>query len=225
MVLAVRFRSAVVLAGRYPLLAGVDLDVRAGEVLALQGPNGAGKTSLLRAIAGLVPLASGQAEVLGLEPATDVRQLRPQVALLGHGNGLYHDLTAEENARFAVRAAHGDCALVAGALEQMGIGGRLARAPVSKLSAGQRRRVALACLLARRPRLWLLDEPHSALDPDHREVLARLLRQEAGEGATVVFASHDSAAADALADRSVAMSGGTVSGGVLQMEVEPAHVA
>jgi ABC-type sulfate/molybdate transport systems ATPase subunit len=107
----------------------------------------------------------------------------------------------------------------------MGIDGRLARTPVAKLSAGQRRRVALASLLARQPRLWLLDEPHSGLDAEHRGVLARLLRQQADGGATVVFASHDSAAADALADRSVAMSGGTVAGGVPQVEVEPAHVA
>lgn len=221
MVLAVRFRSAVVLAGRYPVLAGVDLDVRAGEVVAVRGPNGAGKTSLLRAIAGLLPLASGEAEVLGLEPSRDGHRLRPQVGLLGHRNGLYDDLSAEENVRFALRAARLGHGPVVGALEEMGITGRLARVPTSKLSAGQRRRVAIAGLLARRPRLWLLDEPAAGLDPDHRDLLGRLLRQQAAEGATVVFASHDGAAAEAVADRSVTMSGGTVLGAV----PETAHVA
>ncbi len=68
--LAVRLRSAVALAGRYPLLAGADLDVRAGEILVIRGANGAGKTSLLRVVAGLLPLAAGEANVLG--PGPDV---------------------------------------------------------------------------------------------------------------------------------------------------------
>jgi ABC-2 type transport system ATP-binding protein len=215
MVLAVRLRSAVVLAGRYPLLAGVDLDVRAGEVVVVRGANGAGKTSLLRAMAGLVPLAEGDATVLGLEPWRDVRALRRLVGLLGHRNGLYDDLTAQENVRFAVRAAGLSSALVPEALATMGLTGRLARLPASKLSAGQRRRVALASLIARQPRLWLLDEPHAGLDSEFRAVLDDLLRSEVAQGATVVLASHEVGGGGALADRFIAMAGGTVVGGTL----------
>ena len=102
--LAVRLRYAVALAGRYPLLAGADLDVATGEILVLKGANGAGKTSLLRVVAGLLPLSAGDATVLGLDPTCDARHLRRQVGLLGHANGLYDDLTAEENVRFAARA-------------------------------------------------------------------------------------------------------------------------
>ena len=90
--LAVQLRYAVALAGRYPLLAGADLDVRAGEILVLKGANGAGKTSLLRVVAGILPLSAGEATVLGLDPTSDSRLLRRQVGLLGHSNGLYDDL-------------------------------------------------------------------------------------------------------------------------------------
>ena len=177
--LAVRLRSAVALAGRYPLLAGVDLDVRTGEILALKGANGAGKTSLLRVMAGLLPLAAGEATVLGLDPTSDARALRRQVGLLGHRNGLYDDLSAEENVRFAARAARPPKRAAREALERLGIRDRLADLPAGKLSAGQRRRVALAALLARRPRLWLLDEPHAGLDAEHRELLDGLLKEVA----------------------------------------------
>lgn len=216
MALAVQFRSVVVLAGRYPLLAGANLDVAQGEVLAVRGANGAGKTSLLRAMAGLVPLTSGQATVLGLDVGRDARQLRPLVGLLGHRNGLYEDLSATENTRFAARAARAPLGNVPVALEQAGITGRLAQVPTAKLSAGQRRRVALACLLARQPRLWLLDEPHAGLDPESRAWLGELLAAQAGAGVTVVLASHDLAAAAQVASRSVDMAGGLVEGGVLE---------
>src|ERR1700712_5787800 len=90
----VRFRAAVCLLGRFPALAGVDLDVAAGEIVLLQGPNGAGKTTLLRACAGLVPIVEGSAEVLGVDLVADRRPVRPLVGLLGHATGLYDDLSA-----------------------------------------------------------------------------------------------------------------------------------
>src|SRR5687768_4654713 len=86
---AIRLRSAVCLLGRFPALAGADLDVGFGEVVLVAGPNGAGKTTLLRLIAGLVPLAGGTAEVLGCDLAADRRSIRRDVALLGHGTGCY----------------------------------------------------------------------------------------------------------------------------------------
>jgi heme ABC exporter ATP-binding subunit CcmA len=208
--LAARLRCAVALAGLYPLLAGVDLDVGAGQILVVKGANGAGKTSLLRVLAGLLPLTAGEATVLGLEPVSQARDLRRQVGLLGHRNGLYDDLSAEENVRFCVRAAKLPKATVPVALDRLGIVDRLRHLPVGKLSAGQRRRVAIACLVARQPRLWLLDEPHAGLDADYRQMLDGLLREVVGAGATVVLASHDASVTEALADRVVTMSGGTV---------------
>ena len=104
--LAVRLRCAVALAGRYPLLAGADLDVRTGEILVLKGANGAGKTSLLRVVAGLLPLSAGEASCA--RASTRLVMRVPCAARSGCSatrNGLYDDLTAEENVRFAARAA------------------------------------------------------------------------------------------------------------------------
>ncbi len=219
--LAVRFRRAVAFAGRYPLLAGVDLDIQAGEIVALRGPNGAGKTSLLRAIGGLLPLSSGEATVLGLDPVADARALRRRIGLLGHRNGLYDDLSALENVRFAARVAGARKGAAEVALERLGLGARLGAMPVSRLSAGQRRRVALAALLAREPELWLLDEPHAGLDATHRRLLDDLLLAASDRGATVVVASHEATTAAALAGRTVEVAGGTVTGGLIEAGPPP----
>ena len=222
--LVIRLRSAVALAGRYPLLAGADLDVRAGEIVVIKGANGSGKTSLLRVLAGLLPLAAGEASVLGLDPTGDARALRRQVGLLGHRNGLYDDLSAGENVRFAARAARVSKEAVPDALGRLGIRDNLVSMPAGRLSAGQRRRVALAALLVRKPQLWLLDEPHAGLDAEHRELLDALLREVTGGGATVVVASHEERASDVLAGRVVTMSGGTVLDGLLAGSSGEAHV-
>jgi heme ABC exporter ATP-binding subunit CcmA len=219
MVLSARLREAVALAGRYPVLAGADLDLLRGEILVVRGPNGAGKTSLLRALAGLLPLVAGEAEVLGLDPTADARALRPLVGLLGHKSGLYDDLTVEQNVCFAARAARAGQANAASALSRLGLAGRLAQAPAGKLSAGQRRRAALACLLAKGPRLWLLDEPHAGLDSENRALLDELLVEVAASGCSVVMASHEDAATASLASRVATMSGGTVQGGLLPSAV------
>ena len=224
MPLAVRFRAAVSLLGRFPALAGVDLDVAFGEIVLLQGPNGAGKTTLLRACAGLVPISAGEAEVLGCDLRNDRRAVRRRIGMLGHATFLYDDLTVADNLRFAARAAGlRDPNAADGAkphdaqtaMERLGLDGRLRNLPVSKLSAGQRRRVALAAVLARRPELWLLDEPHAGLDAAGRELLDGLVREAAHDGATVLLASHELDRASALAHRRVTIAGGRANCGVL----------
>ena len=215
----VRFRSAVALLGRFPALAGVDLDVGAGEIVLLQGANGAGKTTLLRACAGLVQVVSGQAEVLGHDLLRDRRTVRRSVGLLGHTGTLYDDLSAEDNVRFAVRAGGGDVRDVGPAMAALGVDGRLRTISVGRLSAGQRRRVAIAALVARSPALWLLDEPHAGLDAEGRDLLDGLVRSAAAGGSTVVLASHEAERAGALAGRTVVIGGGRV------VQREPAHVA
>lgn len=215
----VRFREAVCLLGRFPALAGVDLDVAAGEVVLLRGPNGAGKTTLLRACAGLVPVVEGEARVLGVDLVADRRPVRPLVGLLGHATGLYDDLTVAENVRFWARAGRSRRADASAAMARLGLDGRLASVPVARLSAGQRRRTALAVLVARRPRLWLLDEPHAALDQAGRDVVDGLMVEAVAAGATVVFASHELDRAEAVATRSVTVAGGTVSSVLADAEV------
>jgi heme ABC exporter ATP-binding subunit CcmA len=200
----------VALSGRFPLLAGVDLEVAVGETVLVEGPNGAGKTSLLRVAAGLVPIASGHLAVLGLDPERYRTTVRRRVGLLAHASHLYDDLTVRENIRFAVRAAGADTARIDGACDRLGLVGRLLRTPAAKLSAGQRRRVALAVLLARAPELWLLDEPHAGLDAAARRLLNELIAEANAGGATVVVASHEPELVAELASRSITVTGGRV---------------
>jgi heme ABC exporter ATP-binding subunit CcmA len=203
----VRLRAAVCLLGRFPALAGIDLDAEAGEVVLLRGPNGAGKTTLLRAVAGLVPIVRGEASVLGVDLCRDRKAVRRKVALLGHAAGLYDDLTVAENVRFWARAVR-STADVEAALARAGVDGRLRDLPVARLSAGQRRRASLAALLVRDARLWLLDEPHAGLDAPGRDVLDGLVRDAAAAGVTVLFASHELERATSLAHREVVVAGG-----------------
>jgi heme ABC exporter ATP-binding subunit CcmA len=206
----VHLRHAVALLGRFPALAGASLDVGRGEIVLVRGPNGAGKTTVLRVLAGLVPVAQGDATVLGCDLTVDRRAVRAKVGFLGHGNGLYEDLTAAENVRFWGRAVGADDAEIAAALGQMGLAGRLADVTVHRLSAGQRRRAAVAVLVARRPELWLLDEPHAGLDAAGRDLVDALLHRAVAAGATVVLASHEHDRAESLASRVVTMAGGRI---------------
>ena len=208
----IHLRAAVALTGRFPALAGADLTVQPGEVVAVEGPNGAGKTTLLRVCAGLLPVTSGWAEVFGFDMRTDRVSVRRQVGMLGHASGLYDDLTVLENVRFAVRAAGGDVSRVDAAMERLGLDGRLRRTTTGRLSAGQRRRVALAILLARGSGLWLLDEPHAALDVSARVLLGELIGAAAAAGTAVLLASHEPEASEPLADRVISMAGGRVVG-------------
>ena len=148
----VHFRAAVALAGRFPALAGVDLSLDQGEVVVVVGANGAGKTSLLRACAGLLPVTSGEATVLGVDLTTDHTSVRRYVGLLGHAAPLYDELSAAENVQFAVRALGLPVQRADVALERLGLTGRLRTTPAGRLSAGQRRRVALAALAGPPPR-------------------------------------------------------------------------
>jgi heme ABC exporter ATP-binding subunit CcmA len=209
---AISLHDAVALSGRFPLLSGVDLEVAAGETVLIEGPNGAGKTSLLRVCAGLVPLTAGRAAVLGLDPVRQRNRVRRRVGLLSHVSHLYDDLTVQENVRFAVRAAAADTGRIGEACERWGLTGRLLKTGASRLSAGQRRRVALAVLTARWPELWLLDEPHAGLDALARKTLDQLIGEVGRAGLTVLIASHETGPAESLAVRAVTLTGGRVTG-------------
>lgn len=211
--LAVDLDDAVAVAGGFPVLAGATLAVGRGEVVLLQGPNGAGKTSILRLCAGLLSLERGRGRVLGLDLASERDAIRSRVGLLGHRNGLYGDLSVAENVGFWGATVGATAEEIGAAMARLGVGDRLRDVAVRKLSAGQRRRTALACLVARRAELWLLDEPHAGLDADGRDELDRVLRQAVAAGATVVVASHELDRAGSLADRIVDVVGGQVAGG------------
>ncbi len=209
---AVQLRSAVALLGSFPALAGVDLDVHHNDVALLQGPNGAGKTTLLRLCAGLIGPSSGTAMVLGQDvgSANGRRRVRRSVGLMGHSTALYDDLTVEQNVQFWAAASKAESETVVPALDRTGLAGRLQTVKVSALSAGQRRRTALAVLLCRRPSLWLLDEPHAGLDKDGRELVNGLVLEAKDAGATILIASHDLDWATSVATRRIDVVGGRV---------------
>ena len=202
--------QAVTLLGAFPALAGIDLEVGEGEVVLLQGPNGAGKTTLLRLCAGLLRLESGRGTVLGADLESQRQLIRRQVGLVGHATMLYDDLTVEENVRFWARAAGAGDGNVGAALDRLQVEPRLRDMAVRRLSAGQRRRTAIAAMVVRRPRLWLLDEPHAGLDQAARDVVDQLVLDAVDAGATVMVASHELERVRTVTSRVVTVAGGTV---------------
>jgi heme ABC exporter ATP-binding subunit CcmA len=213
---AILLSGVVVALGGFPALAGVDLAVRSGELVALRGANGTGKSTLLRLCAGLTPLTRGSARVLGVDVATQRDTVRSLVGLLGHDNGLYSDLTARENVQFVAQLVGAGTSDVDAALDRLGVDARVAATRAGALSAGQRRRTALASLVVRRAQLWLLDEPHAGLDSAARSELDGILREATRSGATVVYTTHESDALGATVPRTITLTSGVVARDVME---------
>jgi heme exporter protein A len=186
--------EARLLAGRRGhalLFSGLSFTVGAGRALVVTGPNGSGKTTLLRMLAGLATPDAGELRLEGralrpLDPA-----LRGTVAYAGHLPALKDEFSARENLVSLTRLAGARLAdaSIAGALAQVGLASR-ADLPSKLLSAGQRRRVGLARLSLSRRRLWVLDEPLTALDAEGADHLARLASAHLAEGGAMVAATH-----------------------------------
>jgi heme ABC exporter ATP-binding subunit CcmA len=206
----VHLDDVVAVLGSFPALAGATLRVGRGEIVLLRGPNGAGKTSLLKVCAGLLPIERGSGSILGCDLVLERQLVKSRVGYLAHHNGLYADLTVTENIRYWGRLTGASEIDIDRAIVGLGLDGRLADLKVASLSAGQKRRVALACLVARRAELWLLDEPHAGLDARSRDELDDILRAAAAAGATVMVASHELDRAGALATRQVEVVAGRV---------------
>ncbi|QAY69695.1 ABC transporter ATP-binding protein [Xylanimonas protaetiae] len=198
-------------AGTTVAVDGVDLDVADGEILALLGPSGCGKSSLLRAVAGLEPLAGGTVTFDGVDLA-GVPVHRRGFGLLFQDGQLFAHRDVERNVAYGLEIAGMPRAERVGRvrelLDAVGLGGYAHRA-VSTLSGGEKQRVALARALAPRPRLLLLDEPFSALDRALRERLADDVRDVLrATGTTAVFVTHDHDEAFTVADRVGVMKAG-----------------
>lgn len=206
----VSFKKVIVVSGNFPILTGLDFETGPGEVVLVKGRNGAGKTSFLRAVAGLLRITKGSALVLGVDLISNPADARHRVGLLGHETFLYEDLTAKENVTFVLKATRSNISKVDAALSAVGLTGRLSDLRVSSMSAGQRKKVALAALLAREPELWLLDEPHAALDSWTREVLDTAINSSVANGATVLLVSHEPLHGSLMPTRVVELAGGKV---------------
>jgi len=203
-------QEAVVLLGQFPALAGTTLKVSEGEIVIVRGANGAGKSTLLRLCAGLLPIREGSATVLGKNLRESRRAIRPDVGLMGHLSGLYEDLTVEENVTFWGSMVRATSHEVREAMKFMGLDGRLRDVLVRQLSAGQRRRTSFASLIIQRPSLWLLDEPHAALDSEGRALVDCLIDEAAQSGATILLVSHAPIELDGPSQRVVTLAGGRI---------------
>jgi heme exporter protein A len=189
------------LGGRW-VLRGLDLQVNEGEAVALLGPNGAGKTTLLRLLASLAKPSLGEIRGGGLRLPQDALAWRARLGFLGHRPMLYQDLTAEQNLQFFARlyALPDAQTRIDEVLEQVGLA-RRRREPLRVFSRGMLQRLAIARAILHRPRVLLLDEPHTGLDLDGAAQLDDLLRSLIAAGSTLLFSSHDLARAQQLADR------------------------
>jgi len=172
------------------VLRGVSFRAQGGECVQVTGPNGSGKTTLLRALCGLVPLEEGRVRWCGLDIGADSLAYHRALAYLGHDNGLKGDLTADENLRFGVGLRRRVTpAAIAAALTRAGLAAQRGQ-PLRQLSAGQRRRVALARLTLLDATLWILDEPTSNLDAAGQGLMLELLQAHLASGGTAVVATH-----------------------------------
>jgi heme exporter protein A len=171
--------------GGREVFAGVDFSLSGGEALLVTGRNGAGKSSLLRVIAGLVRLAAGR---LTLEGGEGDASIGEQAHYLGHQDAVKPALAVRENLEFWTRYL-GDDGEIEPALEAVDLA-PLAGLPAAYLSAGQRRRLSIARLVAVKRPIWLLDEPTSALDAPSQTRLAALMRSHLAGGGMIVAAAH-----------------------------------
>ncbi|WP_457799061.1 heme ABC exporter ATP-binding protein CcmA [Methylocystis sp. S23] len=187
-----RVENLAVARGGRPVLQDVSFTVAGGEALVVTGRNGVGKSTLLRAIAGLLPRLGG---TVALEGAGEEAELPQQAHYLAHADGMKAALAVEENldfwSRYLAREADGRSRSIGEALAVVGLSHAL-RAPFGALSAGQKRRAALARLLVAFRPVWLLDEPMTALDKASREKFAAAMRDHCALGGIIVAATHES---------------------------------
>jgi ABC-2 type transport system ATP-binding protein len=191
--LAVRTVALRKVFGELVAVAGLDLEIREGEVFGLLGPNGSGKTTTIRMLCGLLLPSAGDATVVGLDVRTEPEAIRRRIGYMSQRFGLYDDLTVAENLHFygwvyGLRGA----ALTARSAEVLAELGLTEAAPqlAGTLSGGWKQRLALACAIAHRPAMLFLDEPTAGVDPASRRLFWRWIYALAKQGTTILVTTH-----------------------------------
>ena len=177
--------------GKLTALDGLDLTIQQGEIFGLLGANGAGKTTLIKLLIGLLHADAGQISVLGLDPIRQARDLRRQIGYMPQSPVLYDDLSGRANLLFWARAHHLPDLRerVEATLALVNLSER-AHDPVYTYSGGMKQRLSLACALVHRPRLLLLDEPTTGVDPKLRHTFWSTFREMTTAGTTIVLSTH-----------------------------------
>jgi heme exporter protein A len=195
--------------GYRQVLSGVDLCVKPGEFLVLFGPNGAGKSTLIRILCTLMKPSGGTAKIAGYDIADEPDAVRAKIGLISHSSYLYEDLTAIENLRFYLRM-HGVDATAGRIAEALQVTG-LERAIFNRVrtfSTGMKKRLCIAKIVARPPRVLFLDEPYSGLDEEGIRMLNRFLLTLKTEGCTVFMVTHHREQGLATGDRALYLDAG-----------------
>jgi heme exporter protein A len=190
MILSLTAEKLACVRGERQVFAGLDFQVKAGEVLVVEGANGVGKTSLLRLIAGFLSPAAGSVSIATDQGTiSEGEERNHQIGWLGHQDGIKPQLDVDEQLEFFAQL-YGATASLDDALARVGLS-RQRQLPCRYLSAGQKKRLGLARLMVSARPLWLLDEPFAALDRNGRGLAADLMQAHCASGGIVVAASHD----------------------------------
>jgi ABC-2 type transport system ATP-binding protein len=205
---AVAVRGLVKRYGSVTAVAGLDLRLERGTVLALLGPNGAGKTTTIEVCEGFLRPDAGSVRVLGLDPATEGERLRPRIGVMPQGGGAYPGVRADEMINL-VAACAANPLDPAWLLDVLGLTAAR-RVPYKRLSGGQRQRLSLACAIVGRPELVFLDEPTAGLDPQARRLVWDLVTALRADGVSVLLTTHVMEEAESLADHVVIIDHGQV---------------
>jgi heme exporter protein A len=190
-------------------LRGISIDVAPGEVVGIVGHNGSGKTTLLRIVATVLRPSAGDGWVFGHHLVRSGVEVRAIVGFLSHTPGLYDDLSARENLRFAIAMLGGEEGRIAPTLERVGLW-RERDERIRGFSAGMQRRLALARLLLGSPRLLLLDEPYNNFDAEGIGLVNEVIVETRDRGGAAFVVLHDRRQGDGLLDRTIELSRGLV---------------
>jgi heme ABC exporter ATP-binding subunit CcmA len=201
-------KDVTVVFGRTLALDSVDLKIEPG-VIGLFGQNGSGKSTLLRTIAGLIKPATGTVLIDGRSPARGDESLRGELGFAGHESGLYPRLTLQENLELFGRLYGTPVERIGATLEELGLGDESAR-QVGSLSAGTKRRAAVARALLHDPTVLLLDEPYANLDDEAAEKVSSSIQRWSGPHKTALIATHGAKKVKAFATAGIILQRGRV---------------
>jgi lipooligosaccharide transport system ATP-binding protein len=214
--------------GDFTAVDGIDFEVRSGEVFGFLGPNGAGKSSTMKMIGTVSPITSGTLTVLGMDPATEGREIRARLGVVPQEDSLDMELTVEENLMIYGRYFDLPRAEVRRRIDELLEFAQLTDRRSSKvdpLSGGMKRRLTIARGLINRPEMLLLDEPTTGLDPQARHALWDRLYRLKRDGVTLIITTHYMDEAEQLCDRLVIMDKGRIVGEGSPRELIERHTA
>ncbi len=203
---AIEVRGLVKTYGSRRVVDDVDLVVPAGQVVALLGPNGAGKTTTVECIEGFRRPDAGSVRVLGLDPVTDRDRMTPQLGIMLQEGGVWQAATPREVLKLYARL-HPDRWNPDDLLERLGLAA-VARSRYRTLSGGEKQRLSLALALVGRPKVLILDEPSTGMDPEARQQAWELIREVRREGVSILLTTHFMREAEMLADQVAVMARG-----------------